>query len=263
MIGPLAPTAPGFSSTVPSFGQVCSWPLPHLAGRAVTRSILRGVCALGRTRLLGAEGLERILPQRDPFILALNHTLRVEALLVPALLMLVRGGKAIHFLADWNFRLIPGVAQLFTAGQTIVLTRKPARPRILNLLKPFFGDATSGFARARRHLEEGGAVGIFPEGTVNPDPGRLLRGRTGAAWLSLATGRPVIPAGIRFPNAWGARRIAELTPLWLRVGEPLRPPALGREPRLAEVRAWHAEIMQRIAGLCGKAWHPTQREDAS
>jgi 1-acyl-sn-glycerol-3-phosphate acyltransferase len=229
----------------------------------VTRWALRALCVVARTRVLGVEGFEHILPDRDPFILALNHTQRVEALLIPALLTLLRGGKMIHFLSDWNFRLIPGVSQLFSAGETIVLTRKSARPRVLNLLKPLYAEPTSGFARARRRLERGAPVGIFPEGTVNPDPVRLLRGRSGMAWLSLTTGVPVAPAGIRFPGASVIRPIPDFAPLALSIGEPMDPPILGRVPRLAEVRAWHEAVMRRIAALCDKAWHPTHRRDAS
>jgi 1-acyl-sn-glycerol-3-phosphate acyltransferase len=44
----------------------------------------------------------------------------------------------------------------------------------------------------RRVLEEGKAFAIYPEGTRSPD-GRLYRGRTGIARLTLMTGAPVVP----------------------------------------------------------------------
>jgi len=47
-------------------------------------------------------------------------------------------------------------------------------------------------------LAVGGYVGIFPEGTRSPD-GRLYRGHTGVARLTLATGKPVVP--IAFINS--------------------------------------------------------------
>jgi 1-acyl-sn-glycerol-3-phosphate acyltransferase len=44
----------------------------------------------------------------------------------------------------------------------------------------------------RRVLEQGNIFGIYPEGTRSPD-GRLYRGRTGMARLTLMTGAPVVP----------------------------------------------------------------------
>jgi 1-acyl-sn-glycerol-3-phosphate acyltransferase len=44
----------------------------------------------------------------------------------------------------------------------------------------------------RRILDEGKVFGIYPEGTRSPD-GRLYRGRTGIARLTLMTGAPVVP----------------------------------------------------------------------
>ena len=47
----------------------------------------------------------------------------------------------------------------------------------------------------RRMLEEGKVFGIYPEGTRSPD-GRLYRGRTGIARLTLMTGAPVVPFAV-------------------------------------------------------------------
>ena len=45
-------------------------------------------------------------------------------------------------------------------------------------------------------LAEGGAFGIYPEGTRSRD-GRLYRGRTGVAQLALTSGAPIVPVGLR------------------------------------------------------------------
>jgi 1-acyl-sn-glycerol-3-phosphate acyltransferase len=37
--------------------------------------------------------------------------------------------------------------------------------------------------------------GIYPQGTRSLD-GRLYRGRTGATWLALTTGAPVVPVAL-------------------------------------------------------------------
>ena len=44
-------------------------------------------------------------------------------------------------------------------------------------------------------LRDGGALGIFPEGTRSPD-GQLHKFRTGVARLALRSGAPVIPVGV-------------------------------------------------------------------
>ena len=72
-----------------------------------------------------------IAPAQDPFILVLNHNTKLEALLLPAFFLHARQGKALHFIADWNFKLVPGVAGIYRAGDVITLDRKPARPRWL------------------------------------------------------------------------------------------------------------------------------------
>src|SRR4029079_19442625 len=44
-------------------------------------------------------------------------------------------------------------------------------------------------------LAEGGAFGIYPEGTRSRD-GRLYRGRTGVAHFALTPGAPIVPVGL-------------------------------------------------------------------
>jgi 1-acyl-sn-glycerol-3-phosphate acyltransferase len=226
-------------------------PLPDLA--PIDRVLVRGLALVGCRRIRCLDGLEHIAPDRDPFILALNHSTRQEAILVPALLFLVRRGRRIHFLADWNFRLLPGIDLLYGRAGAITVARKPARPRLLDLARPLFADAVSPMEQARRHLLAGCSIGIFPEGTVNRDPLRLLRGRHGAARLSLETGAPVVPVGLR--TLPGQAAIAAGSTMGVTVGPPLRIPSAPTRPAsYANVRAWHARIMTNIGALAGKQW---------
>jgi 1-acyl-sn-glycerol-3-phosphate acyltransferase len=199
------------------------------------------------------SGQEHIDPSNDPFILVLNHSTRREALLVPAVLILRRGGRLIHFLADWNFRLLPGIGLIYRRAQTITVTRKPARPSFLNLLKPLYREPLTALDRARGHLLAGMSVGIFPEGRVNRDRSKLLKGRLGAACLSLETGLPIVPAGIRLID--GTANAGLIARLEIRIGAPLRPPHSDRaRAPIAELRAWHATVMAEIAHLSGRPW---------
>src|SRR5215470_5799868 len=233
-------------------------PLPTLG--ALDRMLLRAMAIAGLARVSALRGLEHIGPDRDPFILALNHNSRQEALLLPPLLFLLRGGRRIHFLADWNFRLIPGIDLLYRRAGAITVTRKPAKPRLLNLIKPLFTDTVSPMAQARQHLRCGRSIGVFPEGSVNRDPSRLLRGRLGAARLSLETGTPIIPVGLRFLTVPRGTAIPEGSPMSIEVGEPLIPPATAIPPAYSSLWAWHVRVMTAISRLSGKSWEFTAQE---
>jgi 1-acyl-sn-glycerol-3-phosphate acyltransferase len=223
--------------------------------------LVRGMAIIARSKVRSVRGLEHIGPERDPFMFVLNHSSRQEALIVPALLILLRSGRRIHFLADWNFRMIPGVDLLYRRAGAITVPQKPARPRILNVVKPFFTDAVPPMEQARLHLIAGRSIGIFPEGTANPNPSRLLRGRHGAARLSLETGIPVVPGGLRFPAVPSGAAIPEGSPMEIEIGPPLdMPRAAAQTLTPANVRARHAQIMNAISLLCGKSWEFQTRE---
>ena len=236
-------------------------PLPALAGKPATRIAIRLLLTTLARRVCGITGIENIATRRDPFILCFNHGTRSEALLVPALLAFLRGGRLVHFFADWNYQLIPVVGYVMRLGEPITVTRKPARPRILNRLRPRYADSMPALERGRWWLERGEPIGIFPEGTVNWNPCELARGDHGAAWLSLGTGVPVVPAGIRFPELPEGQRVREWSRMELEFGRPMLPDAslAGRAGEFSAVKEWHACIMGEISRLSHKTWNPQLR----
>jgi len=236
-------------------------PLPEMAGRPGRRLCCRSLARMGGSWLQAAAGWEHALPANDPFILAPNHSSRLEAILLPALLALHRHGRQVHFLADWNYFLWPLLGSLMRMNDPVIITRKPARPRFLNVFKPRFQSAETSFQQARRRLLAGQSLGIFPEGTVNRQTRWLLPGRTGAARLSLETGAAVIPMGIRL--AGGPSRLLNLDAVMVQMGRPLWPdPAhLGTHVPAPAVRQWHETIMRAIADLSGKSWPPPNPEN--
>jgi 1-acyl-sn-glycerol-3-phosphate acyltransferase len=239
----------------PAARELLHWPVPDQSG--FNAFLVRALAMLSRGRVLAVHGLHHVRPGLDPFILVLNHTTRTEALLVPALIMLHRGGRLIHFLADWNFRLIPGIGLLYQRAQTINVLAKSARPRVLDALKPLYRRSRSALDQARLCLAHGRSVGLFPEGTVNRDPHRLLVGRRSAALLSLETGAPVVPVGIRFPQAPPGRRIRDRDAMDVAIGAPLfGPPSDAAHLSRAALHQRHAAIMTEIARLSGKVWAP-------
>jgi 1-acyl-sn-glycerol-3-phosphate acyltransferase len=226
---------------------VWSRPLPGFTGQPMARFCCRALVALARRRLVESRGWEHVAAAQDPFILAANHSQKLEALLLPSLLAFHRGGRQVHFFADWNFLLWPGLGWLISRNEPIVVVRKRARPEWLNVFQARYKNAGTPLAVARQRLESGRSVGIFPEGTVNRSPHKLLRGLRGAAQLSLETGAPVIPLGVRFPG--GAS--SEFAPFSLHFGAPMRP-----EPGADDVADWHEQIMRNLSALSGKAWQP-------
>ena len=235
--------------------------LPELQG-ALRRGALRAVMAsLGR--LVEVEGAERLAAVPEPAIFALNHSNSVEAVLAPSCLMYLRGGRPVHFLADWMFLHVPVIGRLIRMGEPIPVYGKPARWRLgethrrQRLKEPVV-------ERCLAKLAAGGSLGIFPEGTRNPEPGRLLRGRGGLGEIVLRSAVPVVPVGLHYPAADRLGRAPFLGRLVLRVGEPI----LLHEERDAAAnlasggarreiaRRAAARVMSALEELSGKTHQP-------
>lgn len=240
-------------------GEMWRRPLPYLKHDHLTRFLTRLALQLYRGHFLEVHGLERLKPEHDPYIVVMNHSQRSEAILIPGLFFFLRDGKRIHFMADWNFCLFPPVAILYRCAQVITLVRKPAKPKFLNVFKPLFTDKLPAFERAKQRLAAGASVGIFPEGTVNRNPDTLLKGFYGAAQLSLETGIPLLPVGVRFPTNPPGEPIQESSPQILEIGEPLVPAEMLANPGPDAVRAWHGRMMEEIARLSGKNWQSNSK----
>ncbi|HVY20825.1 MAG TPA: 1-acyl-sn-glycerol-3-phosphate acyltransferase [Bauldia sp.] len=240
------------AGAVPSIGEVLRRRLPFMAW--IDSFVFRAVMLVARRQIIAITGIEHIL-NPGPFVLALNHSIKREAIIVPAALIFHRGGRLIHFWSDWVYRIVPGLGFLLRRAGTIAVMTKPGNPRILDLLRPFFSRGAPAIEQARAHLRAGRPIGVFPEGTANRDRRRLLGGRHGAARLSLEVGVPVVPVGIVFPKAPAAGAIPESAAMEIRIGRPLVPPRTSApRPSLVEVRAWHATVMTEIARLSGKTW---------
>ena len=243
-----------------TLGKLWTRPLPHLDGDLGTRLICRGLLSMFRHRLIEASGVEYIQPEHDPFIVVMNHSQRPEAILVPTWMCFLRHGRLVHFMADWNFLMIPVIGGIIRRHDPIVVTRKSAKPRFLNRFKSRFQGNRPPFEEARHRIEHGRSVGIFPEGTTNRHPSQLLQGYHGAAQLALQTGVPVVPAGIRFPHHTGPGPISDRESLSLRFGPPVMPERMdGRPPGPDAIREFHEQIMTVLSTLCGKEWQRSAR----
>jgi 1-acyl-sn-glycerol-3-phosphate acyltransferase len=106
-------------------------------------------------------------------------------------------------------------------------------------------------------IRGGALAGIFPEGTVNPEPeAGLLRGRKGAARIALATDAPVVPVGIWGTQARWPKPGLHLRRPWRPVvaisyGEPI--PPKGDAGSAADVQAFADVITDAIAAQAERA----------
>lgn len=192
--------------------------LPRLDG-AVRRMTLRGLLALsGGT--VSVDGARRLAEAPRPAIFALTHHNAWEAVLAPAALIALRGGRRVRFLVDWMFVDLPWTGWLVRQIDPIRVESKRA---LFGLRAPSRRSPrrAPAFDAALAALAAGDDVGVYPEGRRNRDPWRLGDGRRGVACLALRSGVPVVPVGIDFPARDRILRTPRAGRFVLRVGEPL------------------------------------------
>lgn len=123
------------------------------------------------------------VPAKGPVILASNHLSFVDSVVIP-----LTSPRQVAFLAKAEYFTGTGVKgwisrEWFQGVGSIPVDRDDTRA------------AQKSLDLALTHLQEGGAFGIYPEGTRSRD-GRLYRGRTGVAWLALQARCPVVPVAL-------------------------------------------------------------------
>ena len=180
-------------------------------------------------------GIERI-PRAGPALLAANHVSSLDGIVL-AYLVARRRNRPTRYLVAAEF-----FDRRFHGFWLRTFKQIPIRRGM--------GDS-GALDEAIATVRSGAVAGIFPEGTVNPDPdGAMLRGRTGVARIALATRAPVIPVGIwgtqmRWPRT-GLRFRRPLRPtVALAFGPPVEP--FGDPSSPHDVQAFTALIMTRIA----------------
>lgn len=178
-------------------------------------------------------GLERV-PRRGAAILASNHISVFDGVVLG--LASAERDRTIRFLAaaEWfENRYVAWALRLF---RQIPIRR---------------GESDSGaLDEAVSTVRAGALAGIFPEGTVNPEPALLMRGRTGVARIALAAGAPVVPVGIwgthvRWPRAGFTLRRPLRPRVTVSFGEPLLPSGDPASPD--DAQAFTDLVMEGIA----------------
>ncbi|MEV4542949.1 lysophospholipid acyltransferase family protein [Micromonospora echinaurantiaca] len=185
------------------------------------------------------EGRENV-PRRGPVILAANHLSFIDSVVIPLV-----APRPVAFLAKAEYFRRPGLRGWLTRT---CLTGIDAIP----VQRGGHREARASLQLALDVLAQGRAFGLHPEGSRSRD-GRIYRGRTGVAWLALASGAPVVPVAVLGTDRIqpiGAR-LPRLGKVTVRFGAPLRftqPAGSVGQAR----RAVTDEIMAAIRDLSGQ-----------
>lgn len=185
------------------------------------------------------EGIENV-PTRGPVILASNHLSFSDSIFLPLVVKrkVTFVAKAEYFeqrKTAWFFRLM---------GQIPV--KRGGGPAAMRALES-----------ARDVLDAGGVFGIYPEGTRSPD-GRLYKGRTGVARLTIDSAAPVVAVamiGTREAQPIGQLKPNFFTPITIKFSKPMtfdRARAKANDPK--GPRRVTDEIMFEIAQLSGQTY---------
>lgn len=201
-----------------------------------------------RVRIHGKQ----YLPETGPFIVASNHPSYFDA---PSLAMAV-----FH---------VTGLQPLFltkrAVAETFLRLGGQSALNALGMLPLQATDRARILTPAIEHLNRGGVIGIFPEGTRNKPSlnsnwqTQLLKGKTGLARLLIATQVPVIPVAMKSPKGlgvWEAVWKSLLPWNFFRVtfGPPMQlahvPPSIEQASK-EELDRVTREVMMRIGELAG------------
>ena len=190
------------------------------------------------------------VPSNGPVILASNHLSFVDSVVIPLVLP-----RPVTFLAKSEYFEGTGLSGWLSRQFFLAMGHVPVQRG--------HGRAAWGAVRvAQGVLARGGALAIYPEGTRSLD-GRLYRGRTGVARLTLLTGAPVVPvalAGTERVQPVGSR-LPRPHRVTVRFGAPLEfSRYAGKDTKVPVLRTITDEIVGAIRLLSGQeyvnTYHP-------
>lgn len=187
------------------------------------------------------QGLENLENDPGGIIVAPNHTSWFDPLVVAH--MLWSRDRPPRFLAKESVFRVPIMGQIITSAGQVKVYRETA-------------EAVDAVRDAVSAVEGGECIVVYPEGTITRDPGLWpMQGKTGAARIALATGRPLLPLA-----QWGAqgvmppyRRQLRLFPrktMHVRIGAPVDLSDLASRPLDADtLRIATDRLMDAMTGL--------------
>ncbi|MGY0066429.1 lysophospholipid acyltransferase family protein [Streptomyces sp. QTS137] len=211
--------------------------LPSARGAEVGRRIGVGLMyGFWKPRVLGAWRM----PATGPVLLAVNHSHNIDGPMVMGV-----SPRPTHFLIKREAFVGPLDPFLTGIGQVKVDRTTTDRTAI---------------SRALGVLEQGGVLGIFPEGTRGE--GDFVSLRAGLAYFALRGGAPIVPVAVLGSSGRGGRLTKALPPLRSRVdvvfGDPFdagdgsgrrtRKALDGATERIQKQLTAHLENARRLTG---------------
>lgn len=186
---------------------------------------------------------EQNVPSTGGVIMACNHLSYGETFLLPAMIR-----RRMTFPVKAEMFQMPGpwgklVGWFLTTVGQVPIDRSGGRA------------SATGLSPVMQELEDGGVIGIFPEGTRSPN-GMLFKGKTGVARMALEAGVPVVPVGM-VGTEFRRNRLG--IPLMhhpgIIIGEPLDfSEWAGREGELKVLRHVTDQVMTAIQQLTGQEY---------
>ena len=148
---------------------------------AITKHTLGPIYRLWLRRINGLENL----PKDGQFIIALNHASYYETIL-PYITILPKLNKQMHALVNSRYWKFLPARIIINWGKCIpVYVGKDSDPKKNEI----------ALKKAKKFLEMGHLIQIFPEGTRSND-GKLKKSHSGVARLAIMAKVPVVPVGI-------------------------------------------------------------------
>ena len=158
------------------------------------------------------QGMENLNTDQGGIVVAANHISWFDPLVISHALW--DNDRPPRFLAKESVFRVPVVGSIITSAGQIPVYRETR-------------EAVAAVRDAITAVNSGECVVVYPEGTITKDPGLWpMAGKTGAARIALATGRPVIPMA-----QWGATdvirpykkelRLLPRKTMHVRVGKPV------------------------------------------
>ncbi|MFQ6603960.1 MAG: lysophospholipid acyltransferase family protein [Fidelibacterota bacterium] len=192
-------------------------------------ALFLGAC-LAHIRVYGRHNL----PDKGPFIIAINHFSRLDpAFIIYAIRRPVAFLMASDQAVEWFLWWAPWLYGYIPTNRTRL--------------------APSTIKTALKVLTQGDILGIFPEGTSTAD--EIRPAKSGAVYLSAITGAKIVPVSILgLSVAWENWFRGVRPTVTIRIGKPFGPVSLpeNRKEKIKALADIGDELMSRIATLLPK-----------